>query len=404
MRLRPKTRLGIWATVLALWVALGAIAWWAAPYRLVAAWPTTVGGELIDFLPGEEAILVVRHPDFTGPTPDPDPLRRLNRLDLRTGEVRELLALRENMTCSRLLAGGRWLAIYCYGDVANHVLLYEVATGRQVELPTGTGTKLAGFTESPSGQYLAYRDGSDGLRIVDLSLDRPTQIGTVPDRPGFMTIYGGGFGIDDRGRVFALTRDSSGASDLDAVSRYDGPTTGWREFCRFAPGEIVEYVVARNGGVFLACVRSRDVYRVETHDCDDGRHLGTASPDGEPVGIVKPVDTDPLREWLSNKLPGLKIAPYVERISLRSRSGTWVTVKSSAREAITDSFSSLESDDDHPYLVVADEDGVQVWNDPPRRSTRWLAGWLGSGGLLMLVAWWRRRLLLSPPSPGRESS
>ena len=106
-RLMPKTRRGVWAWGFAAWLAVAGVAWLVAPYGLSAAWPISVGDNLIGFVPGEDAILIVRHPDTAGPGPDGNLDRLLNRLDLRTGEVRKLLAFPDNFVCSELLASGR---------------------------------------------------------------------------------------------------------------------------------------------------------------------------------------------------------------------------------------------------------------------------------------------------------
>jgi hypothetical protein len=389
IRLIPKTRRGVWAWGCAAWLAVAGVAWLVAPYGLAANWPISVGDNLVGFVPDEDAILIVRHPDLTATVPQPDLERRLNRLDLRTGEVRKLLAFPDNFVCSELLASGRWLAIYRFGSDGNRVLLYEIATGRRVDLPSTTGTTLPSFIESPSGRYLAFRDETDGLRVIDLSLEPPKQVGVVPVRPGYMAFLANQFGVDDRGRAFAVTKDLSGPDDIDAIASYDAPKAEWRELRRLEPDESVNYLSIREGGEFLLGVRSKAGDRVETIDGESGRILGN-HPDVGQSSVMRTFDADPLRNWLNEWVPMLGIDPYSERVAFQSNSGKWVTVKRVPRQGMADSFTTLESDDDHPYLVVADEDGVQVWNDPPRRSTRWLAGaWIGLSLLLVCLAIWR---------------
>ncbi len=256
-------------------------------------------------------------------------------------------------------------------------------------MPSSTGATLPAFTESPSGRYLAYRD-ADNLRVVDLSLDRPAPVANIPPRPGFVTFESDQFDLDDQGRVFAVMEELSGPKAIQAVATFIPSTPGWQEIRRLKADENTNYLVTQEGGKLLLGVRSKAGDRVETLDPETGRPLDTRPDDDESPGVRHNFEADPLRDWLAKKAPWLGIAPYREEVAFRSKSGAYVTVKQCARGALADSFTSLNSDDDHPYLVVADEDGVQVWDDPPAKSVCWIAkAWLGSALLLATLATWR---------------
>jgi hypothetical protein len=103
----PRTSRGLWVLALAVRGIIAALVRPVAPCATRATWPVSVGDNLICYVTDEATVLGARHPDLTSAVPEPDLERRLNRLDLRTGEVRTLLRFPDNFVCSVLLAGGR---------------------------------------------------------------------------------------------------------------------------------------------------------------------------------------------------------------------------------------------------------------------------------------------------------
>ncbi|MFO0807659.1 MAG: hypothetical protein U0746_03465 [Gemmataceae bacterium] len=401
MRLLPETRRGTWVLAGGLWFVVASWAWWVAPYRLRAHWPASAGIGLIGWLPDGDALLTLHEPagDGTAPT------CYVHRLEVNTGEVRDVAVLPYSVGSSRLSPDGRWLALRCHGGDKHTALLLEVATGRQTVMSETSGVsptleEFQQFSFAPDGQRLVYNSGDleDG-RVWVWDLPAGKLAGVVDGPPtgakGLSPYADVAAGRDAMAR--RVSRSLLLGHDVEAVFIRGYADTDWRHLCDLTDIRLRGFVGFTDAGeVFTLRGEGRGNYRRNVFNPATGRLLRSDEEYGLP-SVERMTPSGAISRWVNDYVFRQVFDRRVETITLNDPyAGTPIaTLKSTFRQNTGQPWRYVAPEDGCPFVAVADEeDGIEVWDAPPRQSWRWLAAaWAGTGLIVAAVARWRTRRL-----------
>lgn len=387
-----KSRKSTWLFASSVWLLCLPICWQGAPYRLLQEWPAKAGKHLIGFLPGEDALLAVYLPFWQLNPPEDDRIRMLNRLDLKTGEIRELFRVEEHFQYSPLLADGRWLAIYCKDAKNNPLIFIEVATGRQLEFQIARYNYPYAFTGSPSGQYLAVQDGYKKLLIFDLAGEIPKIIDQILIPKELGPGPGQGFDIDDRGNITIACGRLPGKLGPSQIARFQGDSK-WKILYEAKDDESIASIFRDRFGKLLIDVRTPGSASSRVIDPENGLEYDKSGVTTKPDAVVI-FERDPLRQWIGARFPKLGISTTHRQLKYTPLSGRSYTLASSLLQRTYKDTQHVETLSNPSFIAVADDYGVHLFDNPPRKSLPWFALlWLACGLPIFGIVYLRDRAI-----------